>query len=127
MSFGRFVAPSTRILVSFPVVSPSHMLFTQISHCSLPSRASVPHKLCFPIHSTQSAKTRKTREEDKHHSGYFMIRARTFPHEAVNLVNEDDRRLKLLGETKERSDQFVGISKPFRYENRDGDIDKGRS
>lgn len=58
------------------------------------------------------------------HCTGFMILATSAPQNRINLVDEDDGRLKFPGKTENCRDQFVAVTVPFLGQSADVQIDK---
>lgn len=56
-----------------------------------------------------------------------MVTPAPLTHEAVNLINEDDRRLELPRQAEERMDELVGLAEPLVRERRDVQVDECRA
>lgn len=56
-----------------------------------------------------------------------MVALRSFSEEGIDLVDEDDGRLRFPSKAKQACDEFIAFPVPFVRENAGGDIDEGGS
>ena len=59
-----------------------------------------------------------------HHGARLVIRAAPAPQDGIDLVDEHDRGLQLLGEGEDGGDELVAVAVPFLGEGADVQVDE---